>query len=186
MNPDTLWLRQQNGRKVIFPDQITSNFDFPPDIKSGDTFFVHGNLAGAPRSSNGQLVPLAVPSTSRGFSEVSHYITPSRPMFSSAKKHQVSFSLKIVQANMKRLSSGKIEFTHKSQMFIDIKEDTANVHYITDVIQRKWGNSYVLVTNDGLMIEDCSGTNGNNLHVLYKIYFVITQFINKLTVAIIQ
>jgi hypothetical protein len=99
-------------------------------------------------------LPIALPSTSSTAN-----ITPNHPIFSSVKKAG-SFNLKVIQADMKRLPSGKIDFSHKSQTFVDINEENANVHHITSVIQRKWGSDYVVVTNDGWMIEDCSGTNG--------------------------
>ena len=59
---------------------------------------------------------------------------------------------------MKRLSSGKIDFSNIDQTFIDIIDATANVNYICGVIQRKWGNNYTIVTSDGLKIDDCSAT----------------------------
>lgn len=74
-----------------------------------------------------------------------------------------STNVKVVQATMKRLSSGKIEFTTQNQTFVDVTEITANLHYISSVVQRKWGSQYVLVTSDGLKIDDSSGTQGKPL-----------------------
>lgn len=37
--------------------------------------------------------------------------------------------------------------------------------YVTNAIQNKWGQDHVLVTGDGLPIEDYSGTKGNSLNV---------------------
>ena len=51
-------------------------------------------------------------------------------------------------------------FYKTSQTFVQIDDKTANVHYLTSVVQAKWGRDYVLVTNDCLPIEDCSGTQG--------------------------
>ena len=45
-------------------------------------------------------------------------------------------------------------------MFIDITDDTSNVHYINSVVQEKWGPGYIALTNDGLPVEDSSGTQG--------------------------
>ena len=61
---------------------------------------------------------------------------------------------------MRRLASGKVEFAHIGQTFMDVTESSANVHYIGNAIQRKWGNDYILVTGDGLQIEDSCGTQG--------------------------
>ena len=71
-----------------------------------------------------------------------------------------SLSVKIIQASMRRLAGGKVEFGHIGQTFLDVTEATANVHYIGNAVQRKWGNEYILVTADGLQIEDSSGTQG--------------------------
>ena len=51
-------------------------------------------------------------------------------------------------------------FDKVGQAFIDVTESTANVLYITSVVQRKWGKGYKLVTGDGLTIDDSSGTQG--------------------------
>lgn len=62
---------------------------------------------------------------------------------------------------MKRQPNGKFEFTSTSQAFIDVTDSTANVHYITNVVQKRWGTDFQLVTADGLQLEDSSGTQGN-------------------------
>ena len=63
---------------------------------------------------------------------------------------------------MKRsgLNAGKVEFSVAHQTFITISEPNANVNYIQSVVQQKWGREYILVTSDGLPIEDGSGTQG--------------------------
>lgn len=149
MDHTTVWLRQQFGRKVFFPDRTTGEFTFPPsEVDNGDNFFVHGTPY-QPVTTVPQ-VPIVTPSTS---------ITDARPVFTSKKSAPV-ISLKVIQASMRRLPSGKVEFNQKSQTFIDIKEDTANVNYISSAVQNKWGSNYVLVTSDGLAIDDCSGATG--------------------------
>ena len=50
-----------------------------------------------------------------------------------------------------------MEFMAQNQTFVDVTEATANLHYVSSAIQRKWGPEYVLVTSDGL---DSSGTQG--------------------------
>ena len=62
---------------------------------------------------------------------------------------------------MRRSPNGKAEFSGENQTFISISEANANVHFIQNVVQQKWGRSYVLVTSDGLPIEDSSGTQGD-------------------------
>ncbi|XP_019859142.1 PREDICTED: uncharacterized protein LOC109587339 [Amphimedon queenslandica] len=61
---------------------------------------------------------------------------------------------------MKRNSSGKAEFTFISQIFVGVTDATANVGYISNEIQKIWSHEYDLVTNDGLPIIDCPGTQG--------------------------
>ena len=37
---------------------------------------------------------------------------------------------------------------------------TASVDYIRSAVQKRWGSDHVLITTDGLEIEDHSGTQG--------------------------
>ena len=48
----------------------------------------------------------------------------------------------------------------ESQTYIDIGESTANLDYILTVVQRKWGGDIVIVTKNGLILEDSSATQG--------------------------
>ena len=73
-----------------------------------------------------------------------------------------TINVKVTQATMKRLPNGKHEFTNTGQAFVDVTESTANVDYITNAIQRRWGSDYQLVTADGLQLEDSSGTQGKS------------------------
>ena len=71
-----------------------------------------------------------------------------------------SFNIKIIQAKMKKMGSSRPEFTVLSQHYISINEITANVTYILAAVRERWGSSYVIVTGDGLRVEDSSGTQG--------------------------
>lgn len=113
---------------------------------------VEGSVQSRPAPSP-TLIATPTPSTS------SSGATSYRPIFSASMKGQ-TLNLKVIQATLTRLSNGKVEFTHTGQTFIDLSEATANVHYIASVVQTKWGHDYVLVTTDGLRIEDGSGTQG--------------------------
>ena len=79
--------------------------------------------------------------------------------FTASRKAQ-SANVKIVQATMKRLSNGRMEFMAQNQTFVDVTDTTANLHYVSSAIQRKWGSEYVVVTSDGLKLDDSSGTQG--------------------------
>ena len=62
--------------------------------------------------------------------------------------------VKVVQATLRRAPSGKAEFTRENQTYVTVSEATANVDYVSQAIQRKWGFNYVLVTSDGLKLDD--------------------------------
>ena len=80
---------------------------------------------------------------------------------SLTRKNQTS-SVEIIQASMKRLANGKADFVPQNQTFVDLCEATANVNYVTSVIQQKWGSDHFLVTSDGLQLDDSSGTQGEH------------------------
>ena len=70
----------------------------------------------------------------------------------------------VIQATMRRLPNRKHKFTNKGQAFVDVTDSTANVDYINNVIQKRWGREYQIVTADGLPLEDSSGTQGNCMY----------------------
>ena len=47
-------------------------------------------------------------------------------------------------------------------MHLDVTESTANVEHIVKEVQQRWGEEYVIVTLDGLEIENCEGIQGEN------------------------
>ena len=71
-----------------------------------------------------------------------------------------TISVRITKAVSKMLMNGKTELVKMEQIFIDLSEETSNVHFVNDAIQRKWGKDFVVCTSDGLAIEDSSGTSG--------------------------
>lgn len=52
-------------------------------------------------------------------------------------------------------------------MFTQLCEVTTNMPYILSVVREKWGPDYVLVTADGLQIEDSDGTRGTLLDAIF-------------------
>ena len=49
--------------------------------------------------------------------------------------------------------------------------------YIKLVIQQKWGHDYTLATADGLELEDCQGTQGQdyaNISLIQNVYIAIS------------
>jgi len=54
-------------------------------------------------------------------------------------------------------------FKYLIQTFLWIVESTANLEYVVAIVQKRWGSEYVIVTNDGLKVEDLPVTQGINL-----------------------
>ena len=100
-------------------------------------------------------VPVATPLQIPPHSGPSTSGTSFRPL--QMKK---SFSVKVTKADVSVQANGKIELSKVKQMFIDVTDDTSNVHYINSIVREKWGPGHITVTNDGLPVEDSSGTQG--------------------------
>lgn len=75
----------------------------------------------------------------------------------ASRKTPSAFNLKVIKAQMVR-NGRKVEFKGKNQTFIGIVEITANVEYILKVVERRWGPDNILVTQDGLQLEDALAT----------------------------
>lgn len=41
-------------------------------------------------------------------------------------------------------------------MYIEVTDSTVNVYRVTEGIKKQWGLEYIVVTNDGLEIDDIS------------------------------
>ena len=99
----------------------------------------------------------------------SYNSNPPPPAFKSVIPKQAmpkgpTSTVKIIRANLERSRTGKVEFTQEAQIHLDVMESTANVQYVLNEVQQRWGEEYVLVTIDGLELEDCEGTIGKALH----------------------
>ena len=149
---DSVWLREAGPgdgfRAAFFPDSRNRHFDF-----SGDVGFIITRLSvqGSPSCRSDSTRVLSIGSTKAPGTST---VTP------IATKKSNSINVKIIQGTIpKRSASGRPEIKYVSQTFIDINESTANVMYLTHVIKELWGPNYVLITADGMKIEDSSGTN---------------------------
>ena len=69
-------------------------------------------------------------------------------------------NVKVIRAKMERSRTGKVEFIQEAQMHLDVTDSTANVEHVQNVVQQRWGDRYVLVTTDGLELEDYDGIKG--------------------------
>ena len=140
LDPRTIWLRGGNGQ-VYFPQD--GNFHFVDSIASLDV----------------QGTPVAEPSTSSSL----FLSGPDRPSMEQATPvcctSKNTFSLKIVRANMKEGTS-KPEFMPLEVGYVEINSKTANINFIRDTIQDRWGKNYQVVSNEGLPILDSPATRG--------------------------
>lgn len=141
---DPSWLREEGGNRAFFPDLQNSQFVLSDDVGvlitdlvamgfAGRVASIYSSLANKPSTSGTQSVP-------------------------AIRKTQF-INVKIIQASVKRLANGKLNFMPHNQTFVDVTEATANVNYVTSAVQRKWGSDYNLVTSDGLKVDDSSGTH---------------------------
>lgn len=154
---DTLWLKGSDGRSRFFPDRNNEYFDFTSDVGLFVTTLIVEGTAFSTRSSAGVSQP-AIASRVQSISV--------QPLFSRRPSNTTGFvTVKILYSMMKKSATGnKLEFKKLHQMFVKVTESTANVHYITHMVRDKWSNhNLVLVSANGLLIEDCTGTQGKVL-----------------------
>jgi hypothetical protein len=151
LDPATVWLHEESlGNRAFFPDSHNTRND--------DVGILITNLVamGSPAqtTSPASSAPARMSAASAEPSTSGLHIP--QVQFTASRKAQ-STNIKIVQASMQRLPSCKMEFLAQNQTFVDVTEVTANLHYISSAIQRKWGQEYVIVTSDGLKLDDSSG-----------------------------
>lgn len=154
LDPSSVWLQEEFGNRAYFPDATGGSFDLPSEIGLTVPSMV---VQGQPCQSSMAHVPTVV--TPATLSSSSSFGPSSRPPF-IARKSMPSVSVKVVQATMTRLASGKSSFNKVGQTFLDVTDATANVSYVKHIIRQRWGAEYTLVTLDGLELEDSSGTQG--------------------------
>ena len=153
----SVWLREEHsGGMVFFPDHTSTTFNISPS-DCPLTLIVEGQ----PEPSAAEIRPttaasglVSTPAVSTPRTAVDSQV----PHFSG--RRAATCNVKIVQANLHRLPGGRVEFDPQGQMWVDVSDATANVNHILSAVQRNWGTDQVLVTADGLKIEDSSGTQG--------------------------
>lgn len=154
LEPSSVWLKQEYGRKCFFPDSNGSfNLDkHLHDIEGTSRSFFALLVEGTPSSTD--------PAPPCVASQTTH--SPTTPFFKSTKNNEGghTFNVKIVKAQVTTLPNGKPDFKRLEQMHVHIDEASANVHTITNAIKSKWGAEFVVVTADGLPVDDSAGTHG--------------------------
>ena len=147
LSVQTVWLKQEFGRRCYFPDQ-SGNFQFDHEV--GHTVFAL-MVEGAPIQRSESVI-CTTPSTNP---------VNTTPFYKpSGSKKDLTFNVKVVKANMRRLPNGKVEFDKIEQTHISINDHGANVHTVNNAVQSKWGPDFFVVTGDGLEVDDSTGTQG--------------------------
>jgi len=159
----TVWLKEIDGTRAFFPDASGSSFQFTNDVgRSITAFLVNGCRASATQVSTSAIGGRYTTPSVVCPSSLQTRVTSDRPIFGGKRGSGSSVNIKVVKASMTRLPTGKLEFAKLGQTFIDVDESTANVDHISGFIREKWGDDQVLVTADGLKIDDSSGTRGES------------------------
>ena len=177
--PSEAWLRDEIDGTAHFP-QPDGSFDL---LGAGVSQYAHLMVEGrrvldSPRVPNttssmslsstpaaGAASSATSSLTARGQSSPA---SSGSPFFRSviAPKRAPSFNLKVVKAKM--FKNGRItDFQPIHQTFIELVDSTANVEHILAIIRRRWGPDYILVTQDGLPLEDAPATQGDYSYNLY-------------------
>ena len=73
--------------------------------------------------------------------------------FCSVVPHK-KIKIKVTKAIMTKSPRGKPEFNPTGQMYIELLDSTAATEHVLDNIQKKRGINHMLVTSDGLQLED--------------------------------
>ncbi len=160
-----MWLRAEQDSRAFFPDD-SGHFNLhEAHLLFGAVLGVEGpNL---PLSSMPRLTVSSSAQSSGVGASASYNSNPPPPAFKSvipkqSSSKEATVNIKIIRARMETSRSGKSEFTQEAQMHLDISESNANVQHVLEEVQQRWGEDYMLVTLDGLELEDCEGTQGKH------------------------
>lgn len=137
---------------MFLPDQQNAHFIFTSDV---GYFITKFTVEGTPSSAGDSE---AGPSSSQRVLSFLGSRPPSAPVIGN-KKSTGSTNVKIVKADMERVGK-TTQFKSKRVDFIKVTEETANVRYLSHAVKEKWGEQFILVTADGMELEDSSGTQG--------------------------
>ena len=170
VNPSETWLRDECDGSVYFPEQDGQFSDLrDSNITPYSTLVVEGPTASGLNMrmgfssfarAGGQSVSSTVASSSLPSSSVGH----GPPMFRSvvAPKKVPTSLIKIMKAKMTLTAKkgGKPEFQCTGQMYVELTDATASVGHICEAVREQWGSEYVVVSVEGLEIEDTLATQG--------------------------
>ena len=160
LDPKSIWLKDLTGR-CFFPQGDRFN-DFPESW----TLLVEGS----PRSDKKVLTLSSTGTSSSNSGPIN-----CKGNFSGKS---LSTTVKVFRAIMSTTSSGKVEFKSVDVTYVEITPSNCNIEHVQSHIQSRWGEEYVVVSNDGLPIGDCPATRGSelvlciyNMHIHISIHY---------------
>jgi len=126
---------------------------------------VEGRRLGQANARTSSVLSQPVSSSSLGnshssaLSSTAPYQGTSATMFRHvvARRPQPSHTLKIVKARIVK-NGRRLNFKPNLQLFMRLIESTANIDSITTAAREEWGTDVVIVTHDGLRIENSPAT----------------------------
>ena len=163
-----MWLREEfTGGMAFFPDASNTSFDIPFD-DSPATLLVEGQDVARHSTPTGEATADALasgdtvlsPQTGTLAARPGNAAGPSHAGTPAYRRPPPTCTVKVVKAKFRRLPGGKPEFTPVGQLFVDLTDSSANIDHVLAAVKRQWGHDQVVVTADGLRIEDSAGTQG--------------------------
>lgn len=170
MDPKTIWLKDEISGRAYFPNPGEEVFDTSSMEEHTYTLLVEG---ATPTIERYRLIlkslcrhvntfPICRPPVtviaSPGAAGPSGS-SSAQPALATSKTFNAC-TTKVVKAEKKVGSGGKIEFLTQEAVYVELKPSTANATYVQNYIQSMWGSDYIIVSNDGLQIKDCAATRG--------------------------
>ena len=165
LQPSTVWLRERySGGMVFVPNDHGTSFDLPTEVDEIPAILVvEGTpLSDPPSPANHQqqVIPPPAPAVER-----QQAIAPF-----TCRKSQQQCNVKVERAEILGWSpAGKPDLHSLDQLFVTLKAASANVDHVVSAVQRKWGQDYILITANGLKVEDSSGTQGTAVNSVYAV-----------------
>ncbi|KXJ21501.1 hypothetical protein AC249_AIPGENE754 [Exaiptasia diaphana] len=169
VDEDSLYLKQEWGDSAVFPDD--GKFNLLP-YTVGTSFEVMGVEKSKQNPPSSALSYTSASTSSQsGANNYSNNQQTSR-LFAAFKKStdKTSFACKIVLAD----KTGK-GFTEKNQMYLTLREDSANVPFVLDKAKEKFGKELILVSGNGLPIEDEEGTRGKDNNCYAGFFSILSR-----------
>ena len=179
MHPLETWLRDECDGSVYFPDQGGQFNLQDSDVGPYSTLVVEGPTASGLNMRMGFLSSTrtrgkSISSTPAASSSQQQLPLPSAsssaadghgpPMFCSviAPRKVPASLIKIMKVNMTaaKKPGGKPEFQCTGQMYIELTDTTANVGQVCEAVRRQWGFVYMVVSVEGLEIDDTLAMQG--------------------------